>query len=140
MAQVFAGLVCGYALALLLTPVLALVLLKLRLTSELLSRLLPAGASAVRIGVLLHGALFLCSTVLGILLGLVLLAMRDAGGALGSANGPFSLFVGGLTLAASAPVIILLRRFRPATLACALLVLGVFGWLMPHMAGWVTFD
>lgn len=139
MAEVFAGVVCGYALALLTTPLLAITLLRLRASGGLLARLLPTGASALPVSVLLHGALFLFWTALGIVLGLVLLAMRGADGALGSANAPFSLFVAGLTLAVSAPVIIALPRLRRPALIGALLVLAVFGWLMPHMAGWTTF-
>lgn len=140
MAEVFAGFVAGYALALLSTPLLALTLLRLRAESELVARLLPAGVSAISLSVLLHGALFLFWTGLGIVLGLVLLALRDAEGALGSANAPFSLFVAGLTLALVAPLAIAVRPIRQASILYALLVLAVFGWLMPYIAEWSTFE
>ena len=140
MSEVFAGFVCGYTLAIISTPLLALQLLRLRAGSELFARLLPAGTSAVMLGVLLHGALFLFWTAAGIVLGLVLFAMRDAGGTLGSANAPFSLFVAGLALMLAAPVVIALPRLRRAAIVGAVLFLAVFGGLMPYMAGWTTFE
>ena len=140
MAEVFAGFVCGYLLALISTPLLAIVLLRLRTGSELLGRLLPPGVSALSLSVLLHGALFLFWTAAGILLGLVLLAMGDAGDAVGSLNPPFSLFVAGLTLALAAPVVIVLRAVRRPALICAVAAVLVFGWLMPYMAEWSNFD
>ena len=74
MAEVFAGFVSGYTLAIVSTPVLAVQLLRLRAGSELFARLLPAGTNAVMLAVLLHGALFLFWTAAGIALGLVLFA------------------------------------------------------------------
>ena len=140
MSEVFAGFVCGYALALLSTPLLAILLIQLRARSELLLRLLPAGSSAVGVGVLLHGGLFFFWTAIGLVLGLVLFALRDSAGALGSANAPFTLFVAGLALALSAPFVVALPRLRQAAFVGAVLFLLVFGWLMPHMAGWTTFE
>ena len=49
MAQVFAGFVAGYGLALLTTPLLALVMFRLRSGSEILMRLFPAEAPMVAI-------------------------------------------------------------------------------------------
>jgi hypothetical protein len=139
-SEVFAGFVCGYALALLSTPLLAILLIQLRARSELLARLLPANASAMSVGVLLHGAMFLFWTALGILLGLVLLAMGDSAGAFGSTNPPFSLFVVGLAVAISAPVAFAAPRLRTAALTGVVLFVLLFGWLMPHMAGWTNFE
>jgi hypothetical protein len=139
-AEVFAGFVCGYILALLSTPLLALMLLRLRAGSELFQRLLPPGVSALGLSVLLHGGLFLFWTAVGMLLGLVLLAMEGEGGALGSLNGPFSLFVVGVVLAFAAPVIVVARRARQLAIACVVGVVVVFGWLMPYMAEWSSFD
>lgn len=140
MAEVFAGFVAGYVLALVSTPLLAVVLVRLRAGGGLLAQLLPPGVSAVSVGVLLHGALFLAWTALGIILGLVLLAMRDAGGGMGSANAAFTLFVAGLVLALAAPIAIALPPLRRAAIICALVAVGVFGWLMPYLAEWSTFS
>jgi hypothetical protein len=140
MAEVFAGFVAGYAMAVVSTPLLSVLLLRLRAESAVLDRLLPVGVSAVSVSVLLHGALVMFWTGFGLLLGLTLLAMRHADGALGSLNAPFTLFVVGLLLALGAPLFALLvplRRLIAITLVAALFL---FGWLMPYMAEWSRFD
>ena len=131
---------CGYLVALVFTPLTALLLIRLRVSSDLLARLLPPGVSAISVGVLLHGTMFLFWTGAGILLGLVLLAMEGSGGAFGSRNAAFSLFVFALTLALAAPVALLLPAARRATVLGGLAVLLLFGWLMPYMAEWTKFD
>jgi hypothetical protein len=140
MAEVFAGFLAGYALAVVSTPLLSVLLLRLRAESPALERVLPVGVSAVGVSVLLHGALTMVWTALGLVLGMTLLAMAGAGGALGSLNGPFTLFVAGLFLALGAPLFALLvplRRLIALTLVAAVLV---FGWLMPYLAEWSKFE
>ena len=140
MAQVFAGFVAGYGLALLTTPILAYLLFRVRAGSELLLRIFPTEAPMVAVAMLIHGALTFTLTALGIVLGLVLLAMEDADGALGSENWPFTLFVVAMTLAGVAPIFALLRPMRRAIAAYSLLFVAVFGWLMPYLATWSKFD
>ena len=140
MAEVFAGFVAGYSLALVSTPLLSLLLLRLRTGSEVLARLLPAGVNPVGVSVLLHGALAMFFTGVGLVLGLLLLAMRDEAGAAGSRNAPFTLLVASLVLAFSAPFVAFAGPLRPYILGFALLTLAVFGWLMPYLADWSRFD
>lgn len=140
MSQVFAGFVAGYGLALLTTPVLAFLLFRLRANSELLLRIFPREAPMVAVALVLHGALTFALTGLGLVLGLVLLAMEDADGALGSLNWAFTLFVFAMSLAGAAPVFALLRPFRRVVAAYAVLFVAVFGWLMPYLAEWSKFD
>jgi hypothetical protein len=140
MAEVFAGFLAGYAMAVVSTPLLSVLLLRLRAESPALERVLPLGVSAVGVSVLLHGALTMVWTALGLVLGMTLLAMEGAGGALGSLNGPFTLFVAGLFLALGAPLFALLVPLRcliALTLVAAVLV---FGWLMPYLAEWSKFE
>jgi hypothetical protein len=137
--QVFAGLVCGYLLAFAGAPALAIGLTRLRTSSALLQRLMPVGTPVVSLVVLLHGGLIMACTGTGILLGLLLLAMKDAGEALGSPNIAFTLFVFGGTVAVFAPFAFVLARFRAQVVAAALVVLVVFGWLMPYVAQWGRF-
>jgi hypothetical protein len=140
MAEVFAGFLAGYAMAVVSTPLLSVLLLRLRAESPALERVLPVGVSAVGVSVLLHGALTMVWTALGLVLGMTLLAMEGAGGALGSLNGPFTLFVAGLFLALGAPLFALLvpvRRLIALTLVAAVLL---FGWLMPYLAEWSRFE
>jgi hypothetical protein len=140
LAEVFAGFVTGYAIALLSTPLLSLGLVKLRLESALMARLVPEGANAVSMSVILHGALAIFWTGIGLLLGLVLLGMRGSGEALGSLNGPYTLFVAALFVALGAPVVALMPAFRRATVPVLLIAILVFGWLTPYLAEWSTFE
>jgi len=137
-AEVFAGFISGYVMAVLTTPMLSIWLLKLRLESALMSRLLPAGTSAVSLSVILHGGLAMFWTGMGLLLGLVLYGMRDGGGALGSLNGPYTLFVAALFVALGAPLVALMTSLRRVLVPGILLAILVFGWLTPYLASWST--
>jgi hypothetical protein len=140
MGEVFAGFVCGYILALLSTPVLAIFLIRMRAGSAFLARLLPEGTSATSLAVVLHVGLILAWTAAGMILGTLLLAMGESPDWLGSINGPFSLLVASLTLMLAAPLMAIVRPWRRLVLTYALLALVVFGWLMPYMAEWSRFD
>jgi hypothetical protein len=139
-AQVFAGFVAGYGLALLTTPLLAYLMFRVRAGSDLITRMFPSDAPMVAVAMLIHGALTFVLTALGIVLGLVLLAMEDADGALGSRNWPFTLFVAAMALAGVAPIFALLRPLRRGIAAYSLIFVAVFGWLMPYLADWSKFD
>ncbi len=139
MAEVFAGFVAGYVLALITTPMVAIGMVRMRANSALLARLLPEGVSATPLAVIVHGGLFFFWTALGLILGLMLLSMKDSGAALGSLNGAFTLFVAGLTLALVAPFAIVLRPAESAMITGGIVVILVFGWLMPYMAHWSNF-
>jgi hypothetical protein len=142
MAEVFAGFLCGYISALVLTPFLALGLLRMRASSVVLARLLPAGTPAVGLMVILHTGLAMFWTGAGLLLGLVLKAMNSGHPVhfLLSRNVAFSLFVAGLVIAAVAPVALMSARHRHMVLISGGLVVLVFGWLMPYLAAWSTFE
>jgi hypothetical protein len=138
--QVFAWFVCGYALALVGAPLLALTLVRMRTTSPSVQRLMPQGTSMVAFTVVLHGGLIMACTGAGLLLGLLLFAMKDGGGGLGSPNLAFTLFVFGATVMVFAPAVALLSSLRRQVLATAFVVLVMFGWLMPYMAQWSKFS
>jgi hypothetical protein len=134
--QVFAGFICGYVLALLSTPLLAVSLMKLRADSPILARLFPKEASITSFAVILHMGLFFACTGLGMIFGLVLLAMDGSGGALGSLNAPYTLFVFGLIVAIVAPLFVLVKPLRFLSAANALIAIAGFGWFMPYLAKW----
>ena len=138
MAELLAGFVCGYGLALVLTPLGAIILVRARVSSPLLRQLLPEGTSLVALSVILHGFAFLTMTALGILLGLLLVGLEDRSpaGGLGSPNGVFTGLVLATTAIAVGPPALLLPRLRLALLALGLLVAGLFGWLMPYLSLW----
>lgn len=136
MPQVFAGFICGYALALISTPLLAMALVKLRADSPLMARLFPKEASVTALAVTLHLGLFFACTALGMILGLVLLAMDGSGGAVGSPNAAYTLFAFGLIVAIIAPLFVLVRPLRLLSAANAVIAIAGFGWLMPYLAEW----
>jgi hypothetical protein len=140
LAEVFSGFICGFVLSLIMAPLLALMLVRMRVTSPIMARLLPPGVSAMTLTLTLHFALFFFWTAWGILFGLLLLAMRGNGAALGSANAPFSLMVAALTLMISAPFAIVIVPWRRSIIGAALLVIVIFGWLLPNMATWTRFN
>ena len=140
MAEVFAGFVSGYGMAVITTPVLSVWLVRLRMESALMAKLLPEGASAVSMSVLLHSALALFWTGIGLVLGMVLLGMRGAGEAMGSLNGPYTLFVAALFVALGAPLVALQPRLRRLSLSGIVLGILVFGWLTPYLAQWSSFE
>jgi hypothetical protein len=140
MAQVFAGFVAGYAMALITTPLLAWLLVRLRARNEVLMRLFPREANLIATAVILHGGLTFALTAVGIVLGLILLGMKDSDGGLGSPNWPFTLFVAAMTLAVVAPIAIIIRPMRRVVVGYALLGVAVFGWLMPYLAEWSKFE
>jgi hypothetical protein len=139
-AEVFAGFVTGYGMAVLSTPLMSIWLVRLRMESALMAKLLPEGTSAVSLSVILHGALAMFWTGVGLILGLVLFGMRGADEALGSLNAPYTLFVAGLFVALGAPVVALLPPLRRLTMPGIALAIVVFGWLTPYLAEWSTFE
>ncbi|HXH23021.1 MAG TPA: hypothetical protein VNN10_13420 [Dehalococcoidia bacterium] len=139
MAEVFAGFVCGYLVALVGAPLLGITLARRRADSPLLARLMPEGSPLAAFVVVLHGGLVVACTGVGLVMGMALWVMRGAGPGAGSPNAAFTLLVAALVLAGAAPAFALLSRYRAQVLAAALAVLLLFGWLMPHMAGWSKF-
>ncbi|MGB2694800.1 MAG: hypothetical protein WBD55_06380, partial [Dehalococcoidia bacterium] len=95
MAEALAGFVCGYALAIVLTPVVAIALVRARANSALLGQVLPEGTSFAALSVVLHVFGVLTLTALGLVLGLALAGLEDRNpaGGLGSPNGAFTILV-----------------------------------------------
>ena len=138
MAEVFAGFVCGYGLALLATPVAAVALLRARVASPLVRQMLPEGTSLIALSIILHTFAFLTLTALGILLGILLggLENRSPAGGLGSPNRAFTGFILAATAIAVVPLALAAPRWRLPLLTGGLLFAGVFGWLMPYLSLW----
>jgi hypothetical protein len=140
LAEVFAGFVAGFIFSLVAAPLGAMGLLTMRSRSPLLEAMLPAGVPAVSVTMLVHFALFFFCTGVGLILGMVLLAMEGAGSGLGSPNAAYTLFVFGLLLALVAPFALLVAPARRFVVGSAIVALLVFGWLLPYMAEWSKFD
>jgi hypothetical protein len=139
-AEVFAGFVAGFIVSLVVAPLGAMGLLTMRARSPLLAAMLPTGVPAVSVTMLVHFALFFFCTGIGLILGMVLLAMEGAGRGLGSPNAAYTLFVFGVLLAVFAPFALLIAPARRYVVGSAVIALVVFGWLLPYMAEWSKFD
>ena len=138
MAEVFAGFVCGYGLALLLTPLAAVALVRARVSSSQLQQVVPEGTSLIAVSVILHTFAFLLLTALGMVLGLVLFGLEDRSpsGGLGSPNQAFTVFILSATAIACVPLALVLPSLRKPLLASGLVFAAIFGWLMPWLAQW----
>ena len=138
MAETLAGIISGYGLALVATPLAAVGLLRARATSPHLRQVLPEGTSLIAVSVILHTFIFLTFTAIGALLGLLLAGLegRSPEGGLGSPNRAFTAFIIATAVIAVAPLALFASRQRLPLLGGGLLFAGVFGWLMPYLAQW----
>ena len=138
MSEVFAGFICGYMLALLSAPLVAVLIVRLRPRVPFLARAAPEQVPVVALTVVLFGFTFLLWTALGIVLGLILVGFEDRmpEGGMGSPSLAFTLLIIFMSAMAFTPPAVLLRPARRHVIGAALVFLGVFGWLMPYLAEW----
>jgi hypothetical protein len=139
--EVFAGFVCGFFLSVLSAPLLAYLLLQMRGSSPVMARMLPEGTNTVALAMTVQFALFFFWTGLGIILGLILLAMDGAtGSALGMRNPAFTLVVFSAAFGLSAPFALLVSAWWKQIVFVGVASFVLFGFLMPYMADWSKFD
>lgn len=138
MAEMMAGFVCGYALALAITPLAAIVLVRGRVRNPIVAQVLPEGMSLIALSIVLHVFAFLVLTAMGILLGLLLAGLEEStpDGGLGSPNQVFTAFILAAAAIGVGPFALFLPRLRVLLLAAGLLLAGLFGWFMPYLSLW----
>lgn len=136
MAEVMAGFVCGYGLALALTPVAAIALVRARTSSALLQQVVPEGTSLIAVSVILHTFGFLTLTAIGIVLGLMLAAIEDRSpaGGLASPNRVYTSFILATSAIAVLPLAVALPRWRVPLLIGGVVFAVTFGWLLPYLS------
>jgi hypothetical protein len=134
-AEVFAGFVIGYALALLLTPLAAIALVRSNRRSGFAQRVAPPGTSVIALSVVIHFAAIIMLTALGLVLGMALggIESRKPDGGLGSPNLVYTLMVLALTAVLIIPALALPALRRYALIAALVFVLA-FGWGLPWLA------
>jgi hypothetical protein len=134
-AEVFAGFVIGYALALAVSPLAAWAVISSNDRSGVAQRLAPPGTNFVALSVVLHFAALLVFTMLGLVLGMALGGIEDRRPAsgLGSPNAVYTLLVIALTAVLVIPTLIL-PAVRTYTLAAAAVFVVLFGWALPWLA------
>ena len=136
MAEAFAGFVCGYGLALLVTPLAAIAIVRARATNPTLQRLAPEGTNLVALSVILHTFAFFALTAVGMLLGLLLYGLENGRpeGGLGSPNAIYTALVLAIAGIALLPLAVALPRLRFVLLAGGLVFVSTFGWLVPYLS------
>ncbi len=77
MAEVFAGFVVGYALALVIAPIGAIALVRSNDRSGFAQRVAPPGTSVLALSVVLHVAAIVVLTAIGLVLGMALAGIDD---------------------------------------------------------------
>ncbi len=138
MAEVMAGFVCGFALSLAATPIAAILIVKARVTSPLMQRIVPEGTSLMAVSVLLHTFFMLTITAVGILLGILLAGLEDSNpaGGLGSPNRVYTAFILITTAIAVLPLSIASPKLRTPIVIGGLIFVATFAWFMPYLASW----
>jgi len=136
MAEVFAGFVCGYAVALVFTPLVALMIVRARSRIPYLAKAIAPNISAVALTVPISLVGFLIWTAVGMVLGLLYRGAEQntPDGGLGSPNLLYTALV--LAFGGSALVLVALglRRLPWPVAVIGVVAVGTFGWAMPYLA------
>jgi hypothetical protein len=135
MAEVFAGFVVGYALALALSPIAAIALVRSNDRTGFAQRIAPEGTNVVALSVVLHFAAMIVLTAVGLILGMALGGLEDRrpDGGLGSPNLVYTLLVVALTAVIVIPTIAV-PAIRRIAFVGALIFVVAFGWAVPWLA------
>jgi len=136
MAEVFAGFVCGYAVALLFTPLVALTIVNARSRIPYLAKAIAPNISAVALTVPISLFAFLIWTAIGMVLGLLYRGAEQdiPQGGLGSPNLLYTALVLSFGVSALMLIALALRRLPWQVAVMGLAFVGGFGWAMPYLA------
>jgi hypothetical protein len=136
MAEVFAGFVCGYAIALLFTPLVALTIISARSRVPFLAKAIAPNISAVALTVPVSLFAFLIWTAIGMVLGLLYRGAEQniPQGGLGSPNVLYTALVFSFGTSALMIIALGLRRLPWQVLVIGVAFVGGFGWAMPYLA------
>ena len=136
MAEVFAGFVCGYAVALIFTPVVALTLVNARSRVPYLAKAIAPNISAAALTVPISLFAFLIWTAIGMVLGLLYRGAEQnvPEGGLGSPNLLYTALVLAFGSSALMLIALVLRRLPWQVAIIGVAFVGGFGWAMPYLA------
>jgi hypothetical protein len=134
-AEVFAGFVVGYALAMVVAPLGAIALVRSNDRSGFAQRFAPPGTNVVALTVVILFAAIIVLTGIGLVLGMALAGIeaRRSEGGLGSPNLTYTLLVVSLAAVLAIPALAVPATRRYA-LVVALMFLIAFGWAVPWLA------
>jgi hypothetical protein len=136
MAEVFAGFVCGYAVALVFTPLVALMIINARSRVPYLAKAIAPNISSVALTVPISLFAFLIWTAIGMVLGLLYRGAEQniPQGGLGSPNLLYTALVASFGVSALVLIALGLRRLPWPVLVIGVAFVGGFGWAMPYLA------
>jgi hypothetical protein len=136
MAEVFAGFVCGYAVALVFTPLVALMIVDARSRIPYLAKAIAPNISAVALTVPISLVGFLIWTAIGMVLGLLYRGAEQnvPEGGLGSPNVLYTALVLSFGVSALVLIALALRRLPWQVAVMGVAFVGGFGWAMPYLA------
>jgi hypothetical protein len=136
MAEVFAGFVCGYAVALVFTPLVALMIVNARSRIPYLAKAIAPNISAVALTVPISLVGFLIWTAIGMVLGLLYRGAEQnvPEGGLGSPNVLYTALVLSFGVSALLLIALALRRLPWQVAVMGVAFVGGFGWAMPYLA------
>ena len=135
MAEVFAGFVVGYGMAILTAPLGAIALVRANSRSGIAQRIAPQGTNVVALSVVVHVAALIVFTAVGLVLGMVLAGLdgRRPQGGLGSPNLLYTVIVVAVACIIALPAAAVPPLRRPAAVG-ALMFIAAFGWALPWLA------
>jgi hypothetical protein len=135
LAEVFTGFIVGFSLSIVVAPLGAIMLIRSNDRTGLAQRMAPPGTNVVALSVVLHFAATLLLTMIGMILGLLLLALNDRrpDNGLGSPNVAYTLIVVALTAVVVLPTLVLPPVRRWCVMGAVVFV-AAFGWVMPWAA------
>jgi hypothetical protein len=135
LAEVLAGFICGFALSLISTPLLAVWLVRSRENVAFVQRALR-DVPVLLVSIPAANAAFFVWTALGILFGMMLVLTERATsqGGLGSPNLLFTLIILAIAVVIFLPPLVMVPSARRLVLFLAVCFVGLFGWATPYLA------
>ena len=140
MAEAFSGFVCGFVMSIVATPPFALWVLNSRDDIPFVRNAVPRGMPLTLLSIPIASFFFLIWTELGLVFGMLLIALNDASprGGLASPNLLFTAIVLVSAFIIFLPFFALVRSARRLAVFLALSYVVLFGWATPILAHYAS--
>ena len=136
MAELFSGIIAGYAMALVFTALSAHLIVNTHGQVALLTKTVFPNISSMMLAVPISIFSFIIWTLIGILLGFLYRGIADkwiSMGGLGSPNWPFTISVCLFSLLALLFIAYIWRVLHWQVIVMIIAFAALFGWALPHM-------
>jgi hypothetical protein len=140
MEEVFSGFVCGFVMSIVATPPFSLWVLRSRDDIPFIRNAVPQGMPLTLLSIPIASFFFLVWTGLGLVFGMLLIAVNDSHpqGGLGSPNLLFTVIVLSTAVIVFSPLFVLVRSARRLSLFLAITYVALFGWATPILAHYAS--